>query len=283
MTSSAAIETLIEGRTHDLGEFEVRRMLPGGRRRRMVGCFIFLDHFGPSEFAPGAGISVRPHPHIGLATVTYLFAGEIVHRDSVGCVQTIRPGDVNWMTAGRGIVHSERSDPALLRIGASLHGVQSWVALPREHEAAAPAFHHHPAATLPAFECDGVALRVIAGTAYGAISPVAVFSPTLYVDAVMPAGSTLPVDMEHEERAIYPVEGEVRVAGVRLRPGSMAGAGARLRSIRAGAVRGARDAARWRRHRGRTPHLVELRLQQPGAHRAGQGRLARGPLRRRSR
>jgi redox-sensitive bicupin YhaK (pirin superfamily) len=165
---------------------------------------------------------VRPHPHIGLATVTYLFEGEILHRDSLGSVQTIAPGDVNWMTAGRGIVHSERTAPDLRRAGPRMHGIQTWVALPRASELAEPAFHHHPEAALPRASAPGVELRVIAGTAFGERSPVQVFSPTLYVAAEMEAGSALELPPEHEQRGIYVVEGEISVAGSGVPPQHLA-------------------------------------------------------------
>jgi redox-sensitive bicupin YhaK (pirin superfamily) len=205
-----AIERVIEGRARDLGGFTVSRVLPAGGRQ-MVGPFIFFDHIGPAVFEAGQGIDVRPHPHIGLATVTYLFDGELVHRDSLGFVQPIRPGDVNWMTAGRGIAHSERTDAQLRKQRTSLHGLQSWVALPTGDEEVEPAFHHHPGATLPALQLDGVQLRVIAGSAFGARSPVATRSATLYVHAQMARGSILRVPPEHRERAIYVVSGRVVV------------------------------------------------------------------------
>jgi hypothetical protein len=201
----------------------------------MVGPFIFFDHMGPKVFAPGQGIDVRPHPHIGLATVTYLFDGEILHRDSLGCVQPIRPGDVNWMTAGRGIVHSERTASRVRATGSQLHGIQSWVALPLEAEEVAPSFAHHPAASLPTFEIESVALRLIVGTAYGRTAPVEVFSPIFYLDASMPAGSSHELTEEHLERAVYVAEGEVDVLGETARSGQMlvfeAGAPARLQAI----------------------------------------------------
>jgi redox-sensitive bicupin YhaK (pirin superfamily) len=209
---SSAIELVIEPRGRDLGGFEVRRILPFAKRR-MVGPFVFLDHIGPAVFAPGTGIDVRPHPHIGLATVTYLFEGEMMHRDSVGAVQNIMPGDVNWMTAGRGIVHSERTAPEARARGFALHGIQAWVALPAEYEEVAPSFHHHAAASLPLIVRDGVTLRLIAGNAYGAQSPVTTYSPTFYLDARMPAGTALPLTDEHEERAIYIAEGAVTIGG----------------------------------------------------------------------
>lgn len=209
---NASAFTLLKPHTRDIGGLEVKRVLPGFPHR-MVGPFIFLDHMGPAAFSGGNGIDVRPHPHIGLATVTYLFEGEIVHRDSLGSVQAIAPGDVNWMTAGRGIVHSERTAPERRRAGARVHGIQTWVALPRASELAEPAFHHHPEATLPRVSAPGVELRVVAGTAFGERSPVAVFSPTLYAAARMQAGGAFELDAEHEERGVYVVEGEVAVAG----------------------------------------------------------------------
>jgi hypothetical protein len=188
----------------------------------MVGPFIFFDHMGPAALAPGGGLDVRPHPHIGLATVTYLFDGEILHRDSLGSVQAIRPGDVNWMTAGRGIVHSERTPAHLRAAGGRVHGIQTWVALPRGHEEAAPAFAHHAAATLPVVELPGVTVRVVAGTAFGARSPVDVFSRTLYAAADLAPGASLVVQPEHEERAVYLAEGSASVADTALEPGQMA-------------------------------------------------------------
>jgi hypothetical protein len=164
---------------------------------------------GPAQLGPDQGIDVRPHPHIALATVTYLFQGEIVHRDSLGSFQPIRPGDVNWMLAGRGIVHSERTGDEVRRRGGLVHGIQSWVALPRAQEAAPPEFHHHPAATIPRVQRPGADIRVVAGHAYGARSPVGVVSPTLYVAATLEAGATLDVDPDHPERAVYVVEGEI--------------------------------------------------------------------------
>jgi len=217
---AARIERVIEPRPRDLGGFEVRRVLPAGGRQ-MVGPFIFFDHMGPAEFAPGTGIDVRPHPHICLATVTYLFEGEIVHRDSLGFVQPIRPGDVNWMTAGRGIVHSERTDAEQRMQGARIHGIQSWVALPKSAEESEPAFFHHPAATLPTIERVGVRMRVIAGTAFGQRSPVAMFSETLYVDVALGKGSQLEVPDEHRERAIYVAEGRIEFDGAEFEGGRM--------------------------------------------------------------
>ena len=214
------VELVIEPRPRDLGGFEVRRVLPYVKRR-VVGPFVFLDHIGPATFAPGTGIDVRPHPHIGLATVTYLFEGEMMHRDSVGAVQNIMPGDVNWMTAGRGIVHSERTAPEARTRGFSMHGIQAWVALPVEAEETEPNFHHHGRDSLPVIDMDGVTLRLFAGTAYGETSPVKTFSPTFYLDAAMQAGSVLPLTGEHEERAIYIAEGTVDVGGEAYESGRM--------------------------------------------------------------
>lgn len=214
------IEHVIAGRARDIDGFSVRRLLPAAARQ-MVGPFIFLDHIGPAGLAPGAGLDVRPHPHIALATVTYLYSGSLMHRDSLGFVQEIRPGDVNWMTAGRGIVHSERSPQSERARGARLHGVQSWVALPDGHEDDEPAFHHHPAATLPALSAKGVELRVIAGEAFGRRSPVATVWPTLYVDAAMPAETSIDLPPDYTDRAIYVAEGEIELFGDRYAPGQL--------------------------------------------------------------
>jgi redox-sensitive bicupin YhaK (pirin superfamily) len=218
---SPVVSLVVESRPRDLGDgFVVRRTLPSPKRR-LVGPFIFFDQMGPVQLAPGKGLDVRPHPHIALATVTYLFAGEILHRDSLGSLQAIRPGDVNWMIAGRGIVHSERSSEQARREGMRLHGIQSWVALPTEHEETAPRFEHYPRASLPRIERPGVVLDVIAGTAFGARSPAPVLSPTFYVHAQLEDGATLVVDREHEERAVYVVEGELELEGQRYGEGTM--------------------------------------------------------------
>jgi redox-sensitive bicupin YhaK (pirin superfamily) len=221
MASASGIETLIEGRPRDLGGFEVARLLPSAARR-LVGPFLFFDHFGPADFAPGQGMDVRPHPHINLATVTYLFEGEILHRDSLGSLQTIRPGAVNWMTAGRGIVHSERTPPDVRARGSRQHGIQLWVALPKAHEETEPEFHHHDAASLPTREEGGVGLRILAGTAFGAVSPVRTFSPLFYVEAALPQGRCLPLPDDHEERALYVVEGTLSCDQARVNAGTMA-------------------------------------------------------------
>lgn len=215
-----AVEQIVVPRTSDLGGFEVARALPS-RERRMVGPFVFLDQFGPVNFAAGQGVDVRPHPHIGLATVTYLYDGEILHRDSLGCVQPIRPGEVNWMTAGRGIVHSERTPDALRAGGGPLSGLQAWVALPREHEEIAPAFDHHDDTTLPLVEADGIRLRLIAGELQGLRSPVATLGETLYADVRLDAGATFAVPPAAEERALYLSIGRVTVDGNPFDPGRM--------------------------------------------------------------
>ncbi|CAG9178469.1 hypothetical protein LMG23992_03760 [Cupriavidus laharis] len=204
----SAIEHLLKPHVRDLGDFTVRRLLPAAATQT-VGPFIFFDHMGPVTLPPGQGADVRPHPHIGLATVTYLFDGEIMHRDSLGSEQLIRPGDVNWMTAGNGIVHSERSPESVRKAGARLHGIQTWVALPKGHETVEPSFFHHPGATLPKIELPGVRMTVIAGDAFGKTSPVKVFSRTLYVAIEMDAGASLEIPPEHAERGIYPVDGSV--------------------------------------------------------------------------
>ncbi|MFH5924985.1 pirin family protein [Roseomonas xinghualingensis] len=216
----AFVEQVILPRTHDVGGFEVRRALPA-KERQMVGPFIFFDQMGPGEFLSGKGLDVRPHPHIGLSTVTYLFDGEIQHRDTLGSNQPIRPGDVNWMTAGRGIAHSERTDQALRAHSNRLFGIQSWVALPRAQEETMPGFAHHPAAALPVIEDGGARLRLIAGHGWGARSPVATPSDLFYADAMLAPGAALPLPDHHEERGAYVLEGEVLVAGDHFLPGRM--------------------------------------------------------------
>lgn len=203
----ADIELIIDARKRDLGGFSVGRVLPA-IARRTVGPFIFFDHMGPVDFAPGAGIDVRPHPHINLATVTYLFAGEILHRDSLGSEQVIRPGAVNWMNAGRGIVHSERTPAEMRANGYHLHGLQLWVALPTAHEESEPTFTHYSKSELPEANIDGATVRVLAGDAYGLVSPVKTYSRLLYVDVFLPAGVSIAVPQERE-RAVYVVEGDV--------------------------------------------------------------------------
>lgn len=200
---------IIEPRPRDLGGFFVRRVLPYPKRRT-VGPFIFFDEMGPAEFAPGQGIDVRPHPHIGLATVTFLFEGEIRHRDSLGYDQMIRPGDVNWMTAGRGVAHSERTADETRRRGQKLHGIQSWIALPETDAETTPSFHHHPKASLPVIERDGIAMRLIAGRAYGAASPVRTYSPTYYLAADVDAGVEIQSPDGYVENAFYVVAGRIQ-------------------------------------------------------------------------
>ncbi len=212
MTTPPGVSLLIEPRTRDLGGFTVGRVLPYAKRR-LVGPFIFFDEMGPSDFPPGAGVDVRPHPHIGLATVTYLFEGELRHRDNLGFDQVIRPGDVNWMTAGRGIAHSERTDEGPRRNGQRLHGIQTWVALPISDEETAPSFHHHPAGDLPRIERTGATYHLIAGTALGVASPVKTFSPIFYLALTAEAGAQIDPVTEHEERAIYVVDGEIEIDG----------------------------------------------------------------------
>ena len=214
---SPALASLISARPRDLGGIGVGRVLPAAARRS-VGPFVFLDHMGPSVLEAGHGVDVGPHPHIGLATVTYLFAGEVVHRDSLGSEQLIRPGDINWMTAGRGIAHSERTPAAARTTGGRVHGLQLWVALPTASEESEPAFHHHPARALPELDDGGIRLRVLVGSAYGAVSPVATFSPLFYVEATLPAGARLALPAEHAERAVFVVEGRVAVAEAGLGP-----------------------------------------------------------------
>ena len=218
--SAAAIETLIVPRAVDLGEMTVRRALPS-TKRQMVGPFIFFDQMGPAEFLTDQGIDVRPHPHINLATLTYLFEGEILHRDSLGTEQAIQPGAVNWMRAGRGIVHSERTSEERRRKGQRLFGIQTWMALPAEQEEADPAFVHHGAEALPAVDADGVRARLIAGRAFGAASPLATASETLYADVQLEAGARVLIEPAYEERALYTVTGEIEVAGDRFEPGQL--------------------------------------------------------------
>jgi redox-sensitive bicupin YhaK (pirin superfamily) len=219
--SNIAVDTVIVPRARDLGSFAVRRALPS-RARQMVGPFIFFDQMGPAAFAPGRGIDVRPHPHINLATVTYLFEGEIVHRDSLGTTQAIRPGAVNWMTAGRGIVHSERTDPELKARGSRLSGIQIWVALPAAHEETEPDFMHYAASDLPILDAEGKRIRLMVGRGWGLASPVRTFSETIYADVILDPSARLPIDAAHEERAVYVVSGAVEIAGDRFPAGQLA-------------------------------------------------------------
>lgn len=209
--ATTAVDVVVEPSVKDLGSFRVRRALPSAKRQ-MVGPFIFLDHMGPARFEVGEGMDVRPHPHIGLATVTYLLEGSIVHRDNLGSFQEVVPSDVNWMTAGRGVAHSERTGEVARTAPRTVQGIQSWVALPRAREDA-PGFSHHPGAGLPVLQDRGIVARIVAGEAYGARSPVPVASHTLYVDASLDAGAALPLPLDHAERGAYVIEGEVEVAG----------------------------------------------------------------------
>jgi redox-sensitive bicupin YhaK (pirin superfamily) len=215
-----AIETVIVPRSHDLGGFSVRRALPSAQRR-LVGPFIFFDQMGPAEFLLGQGIDVRPHPHIGLSTVTYLFDGEIMHRDSLGTALPIRPGELNWMTAGRGIAHSERTSAEARTTGSKLFGIQSWVALAARDEETDPGFVHYDAADLPILEGEGKKVRIIAGSLLGAASPVAVSTPMFYADVQLEAGARFPLDADYPERAIYTVSGELDIAGDTFGPGAL--------------------------------------------------------------
>jgi len=213
--SCSAIEMAIVPKATDLGGFEVRRALPS-KGKKMVGPFIFFDQMGPAEFLLGNGLDVRPHPHIGLATVTYLFTGAIQHRDSLGTELAIEPGAVNWMTAGRGIAHSERTPAEMRTTGTELFGIQSWVALPKSAEENAPAFRHYDRAELPVIADAGKEVRLITGSLYGASSPVQVYSETVYADARLQPGAALPLDPTFEERGVYLVTGEVEIAGDRF-------------------------------------------------------------------
>jgi len=214
------VDTVIIPRARDIGGFEVRRALPAAQRR-MVGPFVFFDQMGPAEFLTGTGIDVRPHPHIGLATVTWVIEGEILHRDSLGSVQPIRPGEVNWMTAGRGIAHSERTPPETRRAPQRLFGLQAWVALPADREERPPAFAHHRADALPVIEDGGARAVLIAGEGWGARSPVETESAIVYADATLARGAALPIPADHEERALYVLAGAIEIAGDRFEAGSL--------------------------------------------------------------
>jgi hypothetical protein len=218
----SSIETLVRGRAADLGDgFTVLRVLPHAARRA-VGPFVFVDHFGPTVLAPGRGMDVRPHPHIGLATVTYLFDGAVIHRDSIGSVQRIEPGAVNWMVAGRGVVHSERSPDDERRRGHVLHGMQTWVALPAEREEDPPAFEHYAAAALPRIERAGARIHLLIGRAFGEKSPVATLSDTLYCALELDAEAQVSLPPEHAERAVYVVDGRVSIDGEPVAAGQLA-------------------------------------------------------------
>src|SRR5438874_533736 len=214
-TVESAFEQVITPVTHDLGDFKVNRTLPG-RQRTMVGPFIFVDEFGPARLPPGRGMDVRPHPHINLATVTYLFEGAIEHRDSIGSRAVIEPGAINLMTAGSGIVHSERSPQEQRAGGASLYGMQTWLALPDGQEEIVPAFDHVPADALPQVEDEGASARVLMGTLWGATAATPQHSPTIYADIQLGAGGSIPVDAGADERAVMLVGGEAEVDGQKL-------------------------------------------------------------------
>ncbi|MCJ1901312.1 MULTISPECIES: pirin family protein [Paracoccus] len=215
-----SIETLIIPRARDLGGFEVRRALPAPRRQ-MVGPFIFFDQMGPAEFLTGGGIDVRPHPHIGLATVTYLYQGEFHHRDSTGADQMVYPGEVNWMIAGSGVTHSERTSEEMRKQPGSLFGIQTWVALPEAEEDRAAAFEHHGREALPFLDEGGKQVRLILGSAWGERAPVKTFTETFYADVVLAAGASLPLPDDHEDRGVYVVEGSILVAGQSFEAGRM--------------------------------------------------------------
>jgi hypothetical protein len=219
-TSCDAIDDVIIPRARDLGGFEVRRALPSARRQ-MVGPFIFFDQMGPAQFLAGQGFDIRPHPHIGLATVTYLFDGEMMHRDSLGSALAVRPGELNLMTAGRGIVHSERTAPDARAAGQRLFGIQSWMALPKSHEEGEPHFAHHAVCDLPRFVGEGKRVRVVVGSLYGATSPAAFPHACFYAEAVLAPGAVLPLDPDHEERAVYLASGRIDIAGQSFEPGQL--------------------------------------------------------------
>jgi len=218
--AAGAVDAIIRPRDRDIGGFSVRRALPTAGHKR-VGPWVFFDHMGPAHFEAGPGIDVRPHPHINLATVTYLFSGEILHRDSLGNVQAIVPGDINLMVAGRGIVHSERERPEIAASARDLHGLQLWLALPEELEESEPVFHHYPGVDIPAVETGGVTVRVMMGAAYGVRSPVRTFAGTLYVEGHLRRGQVLALPRA-EERAVYVASGELSIAGTRVPEHSMA-------------------------------------------------------------
>lgn len=218
--SCSAIEQVIVPRARDLGGFEVRRALPSARKQ-MVGPFIFFDQMGPAEFLIGKGIDVRPHPHIGLATVTYLFQGEMWHRDSLGTSMVIKPGEVNLMTAGRGIAHSERETSEAQARPREMFGIQAWLALPRADEERAPAFAHHGLPDLPRIDGEGKRVRLIMGEAYGRRSPVFFPHPTIYAEAVLAPGAILPFDDMYDERAVYIASGDIDIAGDRFEAGRL--------------------------------------------------------------
>lgn len=215
-----SIETQIIPRARDLGGFEVKRALPAAARQ-MVGPFIFFDQLGPAEFLEGSGIDVRPHPHIGLATVTYLYRGEFQHRDSLGSDQMIFPGDVNWMVAGRGVTHSERTSAATRAGKSSLSGIQTWVALPEHAEETNASFEHHGKEALPFLEAEGKQVRLILGSAWGEKAPAKTFTEMFYADALLEPGAALPLPDDHEDRGLYITDGSIEIAGERFESGRM--------------------------------------------------------------
>ncbi len=215
-----SIETLIIPRSRDLGGFEVRRALPAPKRQ-MVGPFIFFDQMGPAEFLTHQGVDIRPHPHIGLGTVTYLYNGHFQHRDSLGTNQVITPGAVNWMVAGRGVTHSERSTEESRKAPQELFGIQTWMALPEEAEDIPPSFEHHGKETLPELEADGINARLILGSAYGASAPVTLYSDTFYLDVTLAPGAHFPLPDDHEDRGLYITQGSVSIAGADYDAGQM--------------------------------------------------------------
>lgn len=219
-TGPDAIETLIIPRARDLGGFEVRRALPSPKRQ-MVGPFIFFDQAGPAEFLTGTGIDVRPHPHIGLGTVTYLYQGDFHHRDSIGSDQIIRPGALNWMVAGKGVSHSERTSSQARQGPSSLFGIQTWIALPESHEDMEPSFEHHPKEALPEIRDQGVDAKLILGRAYGAQAPAQLYSDTFYLDVTLLPGARFPLPTDHEDRGLYITQGSVRIAGQEFEAGQM--------------------------------------------------------------
>ncbi|MCW3836630.1 pirin family protein [Sphingomonas canadensis] len=238
MNDELVIQTIAPA-THDLGGFKVHRTLPS-KPRTMVGPFVFFDQMGPAHLETGTGIDVRPHPHINLATVTYLFAGAIDHRDSLGTFATIEPGAVNLMTAGHGIVHSERSPASERARGPELSGIQTWLALPERFEEMDPAFEHVPAAALPVVDCAGAKARVIMGSLWGAAAPTTTYAGTIYADILLAAGGAVPVDAEADERAIYLAYGDAAIDGMKLEPSTLyvlrPGIAATLRSEAGGRV-----------------------------------------------
>jgi redox-sensitive bicupin YhaK (pirin superfamily) len=218
---SSSLELIIRAREKDLGGFAVRRVLPFASHR-MVGPFIFFDHMGPAEFPPGHGMDVRPHPHINLATVTYLFEGKIQHRDSLGSDQLIEPGAINWMTAGRGIVHSERTPDYERKHGFKINGIQLWVALPQEFEEVPPSFSHHPKSSLPEFQFGDAKVKLLLGVAFNQESPVPVHSDLFYADVRIPKGKSVTLSCQGREAALYVVEGTVEINGESVSQSEMA-------------------------------------------------------------